>query len=409
MSAVVEKEKFDERLLSPISTKELERRWGLARRFMKDLGVDAVVAQSSSNTSGCGYFRWLTDIPNGGGSNPQTVVFPIDGLMTVVNQGAWGKERKLDGSSAPNRGVGKRRFTPSYPSVQYTGTYDADLVADELKLMGARKVGFACPASWYFTFGRTLEQKLAAAGVQMVDVTDAMDKVKCVKSAEEIEIVRRTCAMQDEVMRRVAQHIKPRMKDFEVYAYAQYQGQLLGSEGGIFLGSSATPPEPAAYRPRSMMGREIKKGDTYILLVENSGPGGYYTEVARPFVIGKATQQMRDLVGLINEAQANTVKRLKPGAAFPDIIKAHNEFMSSRGKHPEERIHCHGQGYDLVERPLCRHDETGMKVEANMYFACHPEVGTPQEFMTICDNFLIKEDGTQERLHRTPQEYFELG
>jgi Xaa-Pro aminopeptidase len=407
MAAVMEKETFDERLLNPISTAELQRRWGLARKFMKELGIDALVAQSVNAQSGCGYFRWFTDIANGG-SNPNTVIFPVEGLMTVCGQGKMGGERKMDGKTAPNRGIGKRVFTPSYPSLQYTGTYDSELVAKELKSMGVKKVGFACPATMYHTFGKDLEQRLAAAGVEVIDCTDAMDKVKCVKSAEEIEIVRRTCEMQDEVMRRVAKHIKPGMKDFEVYAYAQYQGQLLGSENGIFLGSSATPPEPAAYRPRSQLGREIKKGDTFILLVENSGPGGYYTEIARPFVLGKATQQMKDLVSLINEAQANTVKRLKPGAAFPDIIKAHNEFMTSHGKHPEERIHCHGQGYDLVERPLCRHDEVGMKVEANMYFACHPEVATPQEFMTICDNFLIKPDGTQERLHKYPQEYTEL-
>jgi Xaa-Pro aminopeptidase len=214
--------------------------------------------------------------------------------------------------------------------------------------------------------------------------------------------------MQDEVFRRVAEFIKPGMKDFEVYAYAQYQGQLLGSEGGIFLGSSATPPQPAAYRPRSQMGREIRKGDAMILLIENSGPGGYYTEIARPIFFGKAPQQMKDLVTLIVEAQQNTVKRLKPGASFPEIFEAHNAFMKGKGKHEEERLYSHSQGYDLVERPLVRHDETGMKVEANMYFACHPEVNTDKEFMTVCDNFLVKADGTQERLHKLPQEYIEI-
>jgi Xaa-Pro aminopeptidase len=407
MAAVMEKEKFDERLLHPISAAELERRWGLARKFMRDMGVDAIVAQSVNSQSGCGYFRWFNDLPNAG-SNPQTVIFPIDGLMTIFQQGPWGGERKFDGKSAPNRGIGKRVFSPSYPSVQYTGAYDADLVVKELKQLGVKKIGIACPATWYHSFGQRLEDQLKAAGVQIVDVTDAVDKVKSVKSAEEIAIVRRTCAMQDEVMRRVAQHIKPGMKDFEVYAYAQYQGQLLGSEGGIFLGSSATLPEPAAYRPRSMMGREIKKGDCFMLLVENSGPGGYYTEIARPFVFGKAPQHMKDLVSLIVEAQQATVKRLKPGASFPEIFEAHNAFMRGKGKHEEERLYSHSQGYDLVERPLVRHDETRMKVEANMYFACHPEVGTPKEFMTICDNFLVKSDGTQEHLHKYHQAYTEL-
>ena len=343
--AATEKDDIIERLLHPISSAELERRWSLARALMREAGIDAIIAQSVNNQSGCGYFRWFTDQPNAG-SNPQTVIFPVEGLMTLVQQGAWGGERKFDGKSVPNRGIGKRAFSPSYPSVQHTGAYDAEIVAREIRAIGARKVGFACPATWYHSFGKNLEQALK--GVEIVDVTDAVDGVKCVKSAEEIELLRRSAAMQDEVMRRVAEHIKPGMKDFEVYAYAQYQGQLLGSEGGIFLGSSATLPEPPAYRPRSMMGREIRKGDAYVLLVENSGPGGYYTELARPFIFGKAPQHLKDLTSLIVEAQQASVKRLTPGASFPDIFAAHNAFMTSHGKHKEERLYAHGQGYDLV-------------------------------------------------------------
>jgi len=43
-----------------------------------------------------------------------------------------------------------------------------------------------------------------------------------------------------------------------------------------------------------------------------------------------------------------------------------------------------------------------------MVFACHPEIATEKEFMTLCDNFLVKADGTQERLHKFPQKYIEV-
>ncbi len=72
----------DERILHPISTAELERRWEAARKLMRDAGVDALIAQSINNQSGCGYFRWFTDNPNIS-NNPMTAVFPRDGLMTV--------------------------------------------------------------------------------------------------------------------------------------------------------------------------------------------------------------------------------------------------------------------------------------------------------------------------------------
>ncbi len=62
--------------------------------------------------------------------------------------------------------------------------------------------------------------------------------------------------------------------------------------------------------------------------------------------------------------------------------------MRSRGLPPELRLYAHGQGYDLVERPLIRADET-MTIEENMNFAVHPGYETPSIFAVICDNYLI--------------------
>jgi hypothetical protein len=61
-----------------------------------------------------------------------------------------------------------------------------------------------------------------------------------------------------------------------------------------------------------------------------------------------------------------------------------------------------------VERPLIRFDET-MPVAANVYFALHPAFSTERSYSWICDNFLLDATGAVERLHRYPQELFELG
>ena len=45
--------------------------------------------------------------------------------------------------------------------------------------------------------------------------------------------------------------------------------------------------------------------------------------------------------------------------------------MRARSLPPELRLYCHGQGYDLVERPLIRADET-LTLEAGMNIAVHP-------------------------------------
>jgi hypothetical protein len=81
--------------------------------------------------------------------------------------------------------------------------------------------------------------------------------------------------------------------------------------------------------------------------------------------------------------------------------------MTSHGAPPELRLFGHSQGYDLVERPLLRSDET-MPLAANMNMAVHPGFFTPTNFAFICDNFLIKPDGSVEHLHKSEQKIWEL-
>ena len=78
----------DERLCDPVSMTELERRWAAVRALMRENGFDALVIQGMNNMAAtCGYFRWFTGI-SAPGSYAQTVIFPRDGLMTLVCHGA---------------------------------------------------------------------------------------------------------------------------------------------------------------------------------------------------------------------------------------------------------------------------------------------------------------------------------
>ena len=101
--------------------------------------------------------------------------------------------------------------------------------------------------------------------------------------------MRRCAQMQDEIFARVCKKIKPGMRDNEVTALAQYEGRLLGSEQGLFLGSSAPLGQASNFVDRYMQGRVLQQGEHFSLLIENAGPGGMYTEIARTMVFGKAS------------------------------------------------------------------------------------------------------------------------
>lgn len=390
-----------ERILTRINDGELERRWSLIRADMEEREIDALVVQNANDWLG-GYVKWFTDIPATNGY-PRTVVFPCSGPMTVVEMGVFGGVRDLAGQDTLHRGVGSHLTTPSFLSIGYTNAYDADLAADALA--GARRIGWITPGALPHGFVTRVRERRGDA--THVDATDWVDAIKAVKSPAEIALMRQVARLQDEVFAKILDVIRPGMRDVDVTSFAQAEGQILGSEQGIYLGASSPIGIRSPFMPRFAQGRTLQAGDHLSLLIEVNGPGGFYTEIARTLVLGRASAELRAAFESVRAAQEHTLSLIRPGARPAAIHAAHNAWMTFRGLPPETRLYAHGQGYDMVERPLIRDDET-MSLAEGMCLAVHPGYETDALFAVICDNYLVEADGPSECLHRTEKRLFEV-
>src|SRR5262249_54811105 len=159
---------LSERLQTPISTAELERRWAAVRAAMEREKIDVLLMQNNNDYMG-GYVKYFTDLPGTNGY-PLTVVLPRDDLMTVVGMGPFGGDATqscphppptrasplggplradaliqvvagarsgADANPPANpdgiyRGVKQVLTTPSFASCHYTAAYDAELAARAL-------------------------------------------------------------------------------------------------------------------------------------------------------------------------------------------------------------------------------------------------------------------------------------
>jgi Xaa-Pro aminopeptidase len=394
----------NERINHPISTAELERRWAAVRAAMKDRKIDALLMQSNNDFMG-GYVKYFTDVPATNGY-PVTVVFPADERMTVIGQGPMGVVREFGPQGDPvRRGTARFMGMPSYASCPYTAEYDAQLAEKALERCAGGTVGLLGTAAMSFALGDYLRRKLARA--KFVDASDMVDRIKAVKSAEELDAIRRTAAQQDKAMEETFAAIRPGMTELQVAAVAEHAGHKYGSEQGLFLAGSGPVGTAAIFANRYQQNRVLREGDQFTILIENNGPGGFYTELGRTCVLGKASQEMKDEFAFVLEAQKFTLDRMVPGAKCSEIFAEYNAFMKKNGRPEEKRLHAHGQGYDMVERPLIRHDET-MTIGKNMNMVCHPAYVTERTYSWCCDNFLIGDTGVAEKLHRFPQKIVEL-
>jgi len=395
---------FAERLISPISTTELERRWTAVRAAMAERGIDVLVMQNSNEFSG-GYVKWFTDLPSGNGTMT-TVIVPKDDLMTVVAPGPFGVDVRPAADDPVRRGIKRFLASPNFMGASFTTALDLDNVNKAMAEFSRATIGLVAQGSMGHALGEHLKHgKLGNA--RFVDATELVDRLMVIKSNEEIALIRATAALQDRAMRAAFDAIKPGMRDIEVTAVAEQVTRVAGAEYGLLMGASAPVGQSVMIQPRHLQNRTIRAGDQFVLLVETTGPGGYFCEVGRTCVLGKATQSMKDEFAFAFEAQQFTAAMLKPGASCAEVWNTYNDFMAKNRRPKEDRLYCHGQGYHLVERPLVRFDET-MPIAARMNIAVHPMYHSKDTYTWICDNFLITEQGA-ERLHEFPQEIVELG
>ena len=335
---------LSDRLNTPISTKELERRWKAVRAAMKAAKIDALLMQNNNDHMG-GYVKYFTDLPATNGY-PKTVVFPRDDDMTLVCQGPFGLviEPGAKGNGI-HRGIKQVLTTPSYASAHYTTAYDADLAATALKPYAKGTIGLV--GAYQMSAGLVDHlRKGVLAGAKFVDATDLVDRIKIIKSPEEQALVRRTAAMQDGAMRAAFAAIEPGMRDYEVAAIAQDWSQRHGSEKGIYLCASAPQDQPAVFgqqhvpEPRDPRGR----------LLHAAGRGqraGRHVHRARPHLRGRqGVQSSQGRVRVHPGGAALHARPVEAGHAVKDRL--------GRVQRVHARQQAAGGGAALLPRPGLR-------------------------------------------------------
>jgi Xaa-Pro aminopeptidase len=392
--------RISERLNTPISTVELERRWAAVRAAMELRGIDVLVAQGNNDHMG-GYVRWLCDLPATNGY-PLTVVFPREDAMTVVMPGPLGGDREVPAEGdGVLRGVGRVLTTASFASAAYTREYDAELAARALDPYARATIGLVGTHQISFATVEHLRRRFPDA--TYVEASELVDDIKALKSDEEKELIRATAAIQDVAMEAALAAVEPGRRDSEIAAIARHACEQLGSEQGVYLCASSPPGEPAPIAPAHLQHRIIREGDVVALLIESNGPGGMFTELGRSCVAGPAPPQLAEELAFAVEAQRFCVDLLRPGVPASEVFAEYNAFLARNGRPEEDRVHAHGQGYDMVERPLIRSDET-MVVHEDHNVTCHPTYVRGGFLCWVCDNFLAGADGRFERIHRFPQQ-----
>lgn len=386
-----------EKIRDQISKNELEKRWKTVRKAISKEGIDCLVMQNTNQCLG-GYVRYFTDIP--AATYGLSVIFPLDDEMTIISHGGQ-PPLPLKPPELPP-GVKERIVLPYIQTLNFTNTMDAKAAVKTLKKQKVKSVGFVGKALLSAIFYEYIKENLPE--VDMRDATDLVDEIKALKSEEEIRLIKKTIKLQDKVWIDTLPLVHPGVREYEITSEMRRQVINLGGvEGPIMIGS-APAGTPARQLPINSQYRTLKNGDQICIMIEVNGPGGFYGEIGRTVCIGNAPKSLLSVWRDAVEAQDRTAELMKPGANPRELIDIHNKLLARMGYPPEGRLYSHGQGYDMVERPGVRPEET-MSIKAGMNMVIHPVTLTKEAYAFCCDNFLVTDSSTK-RLHKTPREVF---
>jgi Xaa-Pro aminopeptidase len=390
------------RWLTPAA--ELERRWQLVRAGMEREGVDVLLAHNHVDGLG-GYVKYLCDMGTGGGY-PLTVILPRERPMTLVAHGPQADDRRLSPGEDPLLyGVERVLGSWSFSSAFYTAQDDATQIVRALRALAPARVGLVGYAQMGFGLLDHVRRELAS--VEFVDAADLVDEVKAVKSDWEREAIGRSVRMQVAVFEAALDAIAPGRTEWDVALAATLEARRQGSEHGPIMVGSAPPGAPAMFKPPRHQARVLEPGDRLTMLIEPSGPDGMYAELGRTIVIGSADDALLADHALAVEAWRAAAADLRPGADAAGLAARYNAWLRDHDRPEERRVHSHGQGYDIVERPLVRADEN-MRLSDGMLMALHPLWFHDGTAIWVCDNVFIGPDGATEPLHGVEQKVFEV-
>lgn len=182
-----------------------------------------------------------------------------------------------------------------------------------------------------------------------------------VKTSEQIEGIRKSCRLLASVMEELSQVIKPGITAKEIDALAEkliteaggkpaFKGYRAIPGGAIFPSTVCSSLNDIVVHGPSTSDRALKEGD--IIGIDcGIDLNGYFSDMAKTFVIGKASDAVQQLVDITKKSLENGIEQIKPGQPIRVISQAIENTVKPHGYGIVRGFAGHGVGLAVHEDP----------------------------------------------------------
>lgn len=221
---------------------------------------------------------------------------------------------------------------------------------------------------------------------------DSIKRLRQIKNREEVELLKASGAIADEVLKEVREFAKPGMSELEVASFMITEIMRRGAVADPSIPIVASGPHSAV--PHHQTGPRKLQVDEPLLIDFGCVFQGYHSDVTRTFFLGEPSEEFQKVYQIVKEAQAEALSIIRPGIPLGSLDEAAREHIKKSG-YGEYFIHRlgHGLGMEIHEEPYVYSGNSTL-AEAGMCFSVEPGIYLPGRFgVRIEDCVVVEKEG----------------
>lgn len=281
--------------------------------------------------------------------------------------------------------------------VQHAASITAE-VGNQAALMGIGKMGFEKDAMTYGMY----ELYKASVKADLVPVSGLIEKIRLIKTSEEINIIKVACEIADNAFSHILNFIAPGKTELEVSNELEFFMRKQGATSSSFdiivaSGVRSALPHGVA------TDKVIEKGD-FVTLDFGALYNGYISDITRTIAVGQPSEKLVEMYNVVLESQLLALEKVGPGMTGIEADAVARDYLTSKG-YGEAFGHStgHGIGLEVHEGPGLSF-RSNTVLEPNMVVTIEPGVYLPGiGGVRIEDDILITENGNERCTHSTKE------
>jgi D-alanyl-D-alanine dipeptidase len=241
----------------------------------------------------------------------------------------------------------------------------------------------------------------ASEGVSLSTIGAALPNLRAVKDADELAALRAVGAAADAAFADVLGVRFAGRRELDVAAEL---ADLLRAHGHETVDFTIVGSGPNGASPHHEAGdRVIGVGDT-VVLDFGGRMAGYCSDITRTVVVGRPTEEQREVHGIVRTAQQAAFEAVRPGVPCELVDRAARDVIDAAG-YGERFIHRTGHGIGLeVHEPPYIVEGNATPLEPGMTFSLEPGIYLPERFGVRIEDIVAVTPKGAERFNHAQRE-----